>query len=147
MNKAPIDLRTADEASLAGIATPDLLAALHDAEPAVRGCAIFALGQRNEPTAVPALIGCLSDPSAFIARTAADALERIGKAAVPALIEALQQPDAQTRGLAARALAHIKDPSSIPALFGVLEDESAVVQYWADEGLERLGVGQIYFKP
>ena len=39
------------------------------------------------------------------------------------------------------------DTRAIPALFKALEDESAIAQYWADEGLERMGVGQVYFKP
>jgi HEAT repeat protein len=92
-------------------------------------------------------VACLGDPSPFLARTAADSLQRLGASAVPALIAALKDQDAQTRGLAARALAHLKDKSSIPALFNALEDDSAIVQFWADEGLERMGVGQVYFKP
>jgi HEAT repeat protein len=130
----------------AGAASP-LLAAVSDPDPGVRSCAIFALGQRRESSAVPALINCLKDSSGFVARLAADALEQIGQPAVPALIEALKAADAPTRRLAARALAHLKDPSAIPALFGALEDDSMFVGYWADEGLEKMGVGQVYFKP
>jgi HEAT repeat protein len=47
----------------------------------------------------------------------------------------------------ARALALIGDTAAIPALFRALDDESAIVAHWADEGLERLGVGQVYFRP
>lgn len=147
MKKILIDLRSADEASLASIPTLDLLVALNDSDLEVRAVAIYALGTRGEESAIIALVNCLADPSSFLARTAADALIHIGSPALPALTDALQHPDAQTRGLAARALAHIKDPASIPALFNALEDDSAFVQYWADEGLDRLGVGQIYFKP
>ncbi|MBI5291453.1 MAG: HEAT repeat domain-containing protein [Chloroflexi bacterium] len=143
----PTDLRYADEDSLAKIATSDLLAALEGSDPEVRSLAIYALGQRRESTAVTALIACLADPGSFIARTAADALEHIGSPALPALVQALAHPDAQTRGLAARALARLKDPAAIPALFKALDDESAVVRHWADDGLDRMGVGQIYFKP
>jgi HEAT repeat protein len=127
-------------------ATP-LLAAVADPDPGVRSCAILALGQRQEPSAVPALVNCLKDSSEFVARLAADALEQIGLPAVPALVAGLSATDAPTRRLAARALAHIKDPSAIPALFGALEDDSMFVSYWADEGLEKMGVGQVYFKP
>ncbi len=118
-----------------------------DSDLEVRAVAVYALGARGEESAITALVNCLGDSSTFLARTAADALTRIGQPAVSALMAALKHPDAQTRGLAARALAHLKDPASIPALFNALEDDSAFVQYWADEGLDRLGVGQIYFKP
>lgn len=141
----PPDLLSLDEAALAQVSTPELITALGEPDPGVRACALYALGSR--PESIPALAGCLADSSQFIARTAADALQRIGQPAVPALIEALKDQNAQVRGLAARALAHIKDTASIPALFSALEDESAFVQYWADEGLERMGVGQVYFKP
>jgi HEAT repeat protein len=139
------DLLSLDEAALSQVPTPELVTALAHADPEVRACAVYALGGR--PEAVTALAGCLADPGQFIARTAAEALQRTGKPAVPALIEALKSPSAQVRGLAARSLAHLKDPSSIPALFEALADESAIVQYWADEGLDRMGVGQVYFKP
>lgn len=142
-----IDLLGADETTLAQIPTPDLIRALADSDLEVRAVAVYALGTRGDKSAVTALVNYLADPSSFLARTAADALIRIGRPAVSALIDALKHPDAQTRGLAARALAHIKDPAAIPALFNALEDDSAFVQYWADEGLDRLGVGQIYFKP
>jgi HEAT repeat protein len=127
-------------------ATP-LLAAVADPDPGVRSCAILALGQRQESSAVPALVNCLKDSSEFVARLAADALEQIGGLAVPALVDALSAKDTSTRRLAARALAHIKDPSAIPALFMALEDDSMFVSYWADEGLEKMGAGQVYFKP
>ncbi|MBI3244278.1 MAG: HEAT repeat domain-containing protein [Chloroflexi bacterium] len=137
--------------AMASLPTPEavapLLAAAADPDPGVRACAIVALGQRRESSAVPTLVETLKDSSDFLARLAADALEQIGKPAVPALLEALQAEDAATRRLAARALAHIKDPAAIPALFKALEDDSMLVSYWADEGLEAMGVGQVYFKP
>lgn len=141
------DLLSLDESALAQLPLDTLLSALGDSDSEARACAIYALGTRHEPEAISALVNVCSDHSSFLARIAADSLQRIGKPAVPALIEALTHRDAQTRGLAARALAHIKDTSSVPALFNALEDESAIVQYWADEALERMGVGMVYFKP
>lgn len=142
-----IDLLTADESALADFSLDDLLAALDNQDSAVRACAMYALGRRQDGRAIAALAACLSDRTSFLARTAGDALTQIGKAAVPTLQEVLSGDNSQARGLAARALAYIKDPSSIPALFKALEDESAVVQHWANEALDRMGVGQIYFKP
>ncbi len=44
-------------------------------------------------------------------------------------------------------LAAIGDPRAVPALYAVLEDDSALLVYWAEQGLERMGVGMIFFKP
>lgn len=136
-----------DESKLDQIATHDLIQFLNSEDEETRAAAIYALRTRTTADAVTALIAVLSNPDSFLARTACDSLIHIGTAATPKLIEALKDQNIQTRGLAARALAHIKDQSSIPALFNALNDESMMVQYWADEALERMGVGQIYFKP
>jgi HEAT repeat protein len=129
-------------------ATRALLGALGDADPAVRAAAAHALGLRKAPEAVPPLLNNLADPSEYLARLAADALIGIGPEAVPGLVERLQSDaNPRVRGNAARALAAIGDKRAIPVLFEALSDDSAVVQYWAEEGLERLGAGQVYFKP
>jgi len=55
-----------------------------------------------------------------------------------------------TRGVrieAARALGEVGDSSAIPALFAALNDSSAVVVHLAEIGLERLGVGMVFFEP
>jgi HEAT repeat protein len=118
-----------------------------DADPDVRAAALHALGQRDTPDVVPPLLISLADPSDYLARLAADALIRVGRLAVPGLIGALER-DARpcVRANAARALALIGDTTAIPALLRALEDESALVQHWAEEGLERMGVGQLYFR-
>ncbi len=129
-------------------ATAALLTATADPDPSVRAIVLHGLGQLRAPEAVTPLLFALSDSSAYLARIATDALIHIGPPAVPGLIRALEN-DAmpQVRANAARALALIGDESTIPALFHALEDDSMMVQYWAEEGLERMGVGQIYFKP
>lgn len=128
--------------------TSVLLHAAADPDDSVRAAAIFALGQRAAPAAVVPLLFALADPSEYLARLATDALIHVGQPAVAGLLRALRQ-DAQprVRANAARALALIGDTSAIPALFKALEDDSAMAQYWAEEGLERMGVGQVYFKP
>ena len=119
-----------------------------DPDPNLRAAALHGRGQRAAPEAIPTLLRALGDPSDYLARLATEALVNIAQPAVPGLILALQQdPHPGVRANAARALALIADPSSIPALFGALNDESILAQHWADEGLERMGVGQIYFKP
>lgn len=115
-------------------------------DPEVRACAIAGLGERARVESIPDLIAVLSDADSFVARLAGDALIRIGRPAVPELTRALADPASQQRRIqAARALAHLAAPESIPALFRALEDDSMFVQHWADEGLERLGVGMVYF--
>ena len=48
---------------------------------------------------------------------------------------------------AARALAFIGDSRAIPYLFQLLNEDSMILDYWANEGLDRMGVGMIYVQP
>ena len=124
-----------------------LIGALGDADPSVRQCAALALRIRRDPAALAPLLDGLSDPDPLAARLAAEALAALGEAATPALLELLPSSPANTRLLIVRALAEIGDPRAIPALFAALEDDSALVEYWANEGLERMGVGMVFFSP
>lgn len=127
---------------------------LSDSDAGVRQCA--ALGLRQQPTAqaVPALVEALHDRDPLVARLAGEALSAVGEPAVLPLIEVLQTTS-YTRGsaapharrAAARALAAIGDPRAVPALYAVLEDDSALLVYWAEQGLERMGVGMVFFNP
>ncbi len=136
-------------ASIPGDNVTQLLAhTARDGDPDLRAAALHALGQHGGPAAIPVLLQALGDDSDYLARLAADALVHVRPGAVPELIALLKtDPSPRARANAARALAFIGDTSSIPALFGALSDDSILVQHWADEGLERMGVGQIYFKP
>lgn len=129
-------------------ATQLLLRAAEDDDPNLRAAAVHALGQHGGPEAIPALLHALDDASDYLARLATDALVHTVPQAVPELISILQtHPHPRVRANAARALAFIGDTSAIPALFAALSDDSILVQHWAEEGLDRMGVGQIYFKP
>ncbi len=128
-------------------ATAALSASAADPDPEVRAAVLHALGQQRSDEALTPLLFALSDPSAYLARIATDALIHLGQAAVPRLLQALEhEAEARVRVNLVRALALIGDTRAIPALFRALEDESHVVQHWADEGLERMGVGQVYFR-
>jgi HEAT repeat protein len=124
-----------------------LIQALTDPEPQVRQCA--ALGLRQHPTeeALPGLIARLDDPDSLAARLATDALIAIGKPAALALVEVLQHGGHSARLNAVRALASIGDTRSIPALFEALNNDSALMEYWADLGLTNMGVGTSFFLP
>lgn len=125
---------------------PLLLRALEDNEIEVRQCAALALRQHPDPQAVDALVARLSDEDALVARLAGEALIAIGEPAVLALVEVLRHGEPRARLEAARALAGIGDKRSLPALIEAL-DGSALVEYWANEAIERMGMGMVYFKP
>lgn len=137
--------------SLALIAAPQakvaLIHALADQDPSVRQCA--ALGIRHQPTfeAVPALLEALASQDKLLARLAADALIAIGHQAVPDLILTVKNGNPTARLEAVRALALIGDPRAIPVLYNVLNEESTFMDFWATEGLDRMGIGITYVKP
>lgn len=127
---------------------PELLVqVLADPDIGVRWCAGLALRSHPSPEAILALIGMLADTDALARRLAGDALVAIGEPAVLPLVNLLQQEDHLVRLEAVRALAKIGDQRAIPVLFEALDDSSALIEYWASEGLEKMGVGMVLFKP
>ncbi len=124
-----------------------LVRALADSDTSVRWCAGLALRQHPSVQATPTLVRLLADPEALTRRLAGDALVALGGDAVPALLEALQAGDHLQRIEAVRALAKIGDPRAIQALFEALDEGSALIEYWANEGLEKMGVGMVFFTP
>jgi HEAT repeat protein len=124
-----------------------LVHALSDPNKAVRWCAGLALRQHPSKTAIPALVELLSNEEALTRRLAGDALVAIGKIAVPKLLETMLKRQHLARLEAARALAKIADERSIPLLFEALDDSSALVAYWANEGLDKMGVGMVFYRP
>ena len=82
-----------------------------------------------------------------LGRLAVDALTSIGAEAVEPLIEVLKNGSQKARLAAIQALARIADTRSIPALFDALDTDSALMDYWATEGLEKMGVRMSFFKP
>ena len=127
--------------------TDQLVPFLNDPEPAVRQAVILGLADRTDPALVEALIKALADENALVSRLAANALTGIGVAAVPALITAMESPPMRARIMALRALAEIKDHRAIPTMMKVMREDSALLQHWAKEGLERLGLDMVYIKP
>jgi HEAT repeat protein len=127
---------------------PELLVrALSDPDKGVRWCAGLALRMHPSPQASLTLVRMLADRDSLTRRLAGDALVAIGNQVVPQLLEAMQQGDQWVRLEAVRALAKIGDERAIPALFKALDDNSALIEYWASEGLEKMGVGMVFFKP
>jgi HEAT repeat protein len=127
---------------------PELLVkALADPDQGVRWCAGLALRAHPSPTATSALMSMLPDKDALTRRLAGDALVAIGAPAVPRLLEAMKQSEQPARLEVVRVLAKIGDERAIPVLFEALDDGSALIEYWASEGLEKMGVGMVFYKP
>jgi HEAT repeat protein len=127
------------------LASSALAEALSDPDPSVRQCAGLALRNRAQPEVSRALARALSDSDRLVARLASESLASMGRLAMPSLAEASRSPDPAVRIEATRALATMNDKEAIPLLFEALEDSSSLVAYWAERGLERLGVGMVFF--
>jgi HEAT repeat protein len=124
-----------------------LIAALGDRACPVQQCAALGLRLHPDPSAVPPLIAALESEDSLLASLVADALIAIGSPAVPALLAVLQKGSQSARLEAVRTLAHIGDERAIPELFASLDEDSALMEYWASEGLERMGVGMLFYSP
>ena len=124
-----------------------LVRSLEDNDPGVRQCAAHGLGTQANPNSIPDLINALNDEDSLVSRLAANALITIGEASVLPLIGLINAPDSPARFEAMRALALIEDERSVPTLFEALDDDAILVDYWANEGLERLGIGMTFFSP
>jgi HEAT repeat protein len=127
--------------------TPLLVQALGDPSAEVQQCGALALSCRPDSQAIPDLIQCLAAPDRMLARLAGNALVVMDSTSVPDLIEVMGNGSQAARLEAARALSEIGDTRAIPVLFKALEEDSAVLEYWAAEGLENMGVGMTFFEP
>lgn len=127
--------------------TSDLIPFLSDSNPEMRAVAALALSHHPGEDALPALVQTLGDSDPLTAGLAANALVKVGKAAVPALIDAAKEGPSASRILALRALSELRDHRAIPVMMKCIQEESAVLQYWAQLGLERLGLDMVYIKP
>jgi HEAT repeat protein len=124
-----------------------LLPSLEDSAPEVRQAAALGLCSHPDEKAIRLLVRALSDGDSMVSDLTRNALVVIGKPAVPALIDVPKDAPQRARINALRALAEIVDFSTIPTLMAALEEDSAMMQHWAEEGLERLGLNMVYIKP
>ena len=142
-------------ASLPHARPESLVPFLEDPAPEVRQCAALGLAGKPDESAVEPLVRALSDGDSMVASLSANALVKIGSPAVPSLIEAVKRrpelgetnPSQSQRIHALRALAEIRDHRAIPVMMQVMQEDSALLQHWAQEGLERLGLDMVYIKP
>ena len=120
---------------------------LSDPAPEVRQCAALGLAGKPDESAVEPLVHALSDRDSMVASLAANALVKTGGPAVPSLIDAVKNGPQSQRIHALRALAEIRDHRAIQVMMQVMQEDSALLQHWAQEGLERLGLDMVYIKP
>jgi len=114
----------------------------------VQQCAAVGLCQQPYPKAANILASLLNSPDRLLARLAGNASIKIGKEAVPELLRILESGEQPARVEAARALAFIDDQQCIPLFLKYLQEgDSTMVEYWADLGLQHLGVGMAFFTP
>jgi hypothetical protein len=124
-----------------------LLPLLNDPTPEVRQAAALGLCSHPDETAIRPLIQALNDDDSMASDLARNALVVIGKIAIPSLLEIPDNASQRARINALRAVAEIGDYSAIPTLMAALESDSVMMQHWAEEGLERLGLNMVYLKP
>ena len=127
--------------------TEDLLPLLSDSASEVRAAAALALCNHPHENAIEALINSLADEDSLTAGLAGNALVKIGSPSVPGLLEVMKAAPIGSRILALRALCDIRDQRAIPIMMKSLSAESTVLQFWAQEGLERLGLNMVYIQP
>ena len=127
--------------------TENLIPLLRDSASEVRAAAALALCNHPDESAIPALINTLSDEDSLTAGLAGNALVKIGSPSVPSLLTVMSEAPTGIRIIVLRALSEIRDHRAIPVMMKSLSEESAVLQYWAQEGLQRLGLDMVYGKP
>ena len=127
--------------------TVDLLPLLNDSAPEVRAATALALCNHPHEDAIEALIRTLADEDTLTAGLAGNALVKIGSPSVPSLLDGMKDAPIGIRILTLRILSEIRDHRAIPVMMKCLGEESAVLQYWAQSGLERLGLDMVYIKP
>ncbi len=132
MKEVPIDL---------------LRTALRDEAAEVREAAALAMAAHPAESAIPELVEALGDVDSLVSSLAVNALISIGKASVQALLEAFPTASQRARIQVMKALATIKDPTAIATMLKASEDDSAVLSYWAQEGLDALGLSMVYLMP
>lgn len=125
-----------------------LIAALNDNSAEVQQSAVLGLTKHPHPKIAAALLEFLPSPNSILRSLTMNALTALGKDATPALLDFLSEHKTQdaARLSAIRALANIGDTRGIPTLMAALEEDSALIQHWAEEGLEKLGLDMIYMK-
>lgn len=124
-----------------GLETLRCVSALRDPRPLVRQTAAFALGQKKDRRAVPALREATRDREASVRAAVAWAVGEIGDLSAEGdVIRLLRDKDALVRREAARSLGKLQSRRAVPALGQVLlTDDEAEVRRQAAWALGQIG--------
>jgi HEAT repeat protein/beta-lactamase regulating signal transducer with metallopeptidase domain len=113
-----------------------LMARLRDEDAEVRQAAAHALGQIENPMAIPALVAALDDPDPDVTQAALSALSSFDRGVPAAPIRRLlSSPDAETRQQAVSILGELRDRESAPAIARLVRDSDADVRQGAISAL------------
>jgi HEAT repeat protein len=129
--------------ALAELAPPEVVpllqAPLLRSDASGRWRAAYVLGERKEPRAVSVLARALKDDEVLVARTAAEALSKIGTtAAITALVGSLTSERPSEVLAAMNGLLNLGD-AAVPALTEALEAADGHVEFHASQVLEAIG--------
>jgi HEAT repeat protein len=107
----------------------------------IRGHAANALGRLGDPRAVPYLVDLADDPEAIVRSDVFQALGRLhAHDAQSLLLDGLADPAPVVRMAAVEALGRLGDPTVLPRLWEVLDqDPDAEARMYAAESLALLG--------
>ena len=120
---------------------------LSDESIEVRKCAALSISHHPTANAIEKLIELIADKDPLMSNLAANALIAIGNKSIMSLLENISSLEGLGRIEAYRAIANIVDKNAITILMDGLEDDSYLVNYWAEEGLTKLGLDMVYIKP
>jgi HEAT repeat protein len=136
--------------TLAQLGNPPMdlfIKASDDEDYEVRQCVALALNQHPHRSAIPSLKKLLAESDSITSKLAANALISIGNEVIPDLMDIFPTLQDVARIETIRAIAMIGDNRAIPVLMDALDEDSLMVNFWAEEGLNRLGLDMVYFKP
>src|SRR5512143_1319040 len=108
-----------------------LVRALGDGSSEVRAAAALAVSTHPVEEAAAALVKLLEDEDSIVGLLSVNALIAIGKSAVPALLDVFPTLNQRGRVQAMRALADIRDHRAIRLMMKAIEEDSALMRFWA----------------
>jgi HEAT repeat protein len=128
--------REIEEAFQSGASDAEIVAALQEAQPALRERAIALAARHLPPETLGRFVG--DDENAVLRNAALSALERQGPYAVPHLVSLSRGENAEVAMFAVQILSRIKDPGSSQALLPLLEHADSNISQAAIEALGAL---------
>src|SRR3954468_1169558 len=128
--------REIEEAFQSGASDAEIVAALQEAQPALRERAIALAARHLPPETLGRFVG--DDENAVLRNAALSALERQGPYAVPHLVALSRGENPEVAMFAVQILSRIKDPGSAQALLPLLEHADSNISQAAIEALGAL---------